>query len=49
MFGLETASGVDGAALVVGVVLLEAILLYVGYGVLERVLGPTIVDALRGQ
>ena len=49
MFGLESASGVEGAVLVVGVVLVEAILLYVGYGVLERVLGPTIVDALRGQ
>ena len=49
MFGLENASGVEGALLVVGVVLVEAILLYVGYGVLERVFGPTIVDALRGQ
>jgi len=49
MFGLESASGVDGALLVVGVVLVEAILLYVGYGALERVLGPTIVDAIRGQ
>ena len=49
MFGLESASGVEGAVLVVGVVLVEAILLYIGYGALERVLGPTIVDALRGQ
>jgi len=49
MFGLENAGGVDGAALVVGVVLLEAIVLYVGYGMLERVLGPAIVDAVRGR
>ncbi|WP_232701780.1 DUF7512 family protein [Halobacterium wangiae] len=49
MFGLENASGVGGAALVVGVVLLEAILLYVSYGALERLLGPTLVDALRGE
>jgi hypothetical protein len=49
MFGLENASGIDGAVLVVGVVLVEAIILYAGYGVLERVFGPAIVDAVRGQ
>ena len=49
MFGLENATGVEGAVLVIGVVLLEAILLYVGYGVLERLLGPALVDVLRGD
>ncbi|SEW30353.1 DUF7512 family protein [Halobacterium jilantaiense] len=49
MFGLENASGVEGAALVVGVVLVEAILLYAGYGLLERVFGPSVVGALRGR
>ncbi|AHG03800.1 hypothetical protein HALDL1_09430 [Halobacterium sp. DL1] len=49
MFGLENASGVGGAALVVGVVLVEAILLYVGYGAMERLLGPTLVRALGGE
>jgi hypothetical protein len=46
MFGLENASGIDGALLVVGVVLLEALLLYAGYGLLERVFGPRVVDAI---
>jgi hypothetical protein len=49
MFGLENATGIDGALLVVGVVLVEAIILYVGYGILERVFGPAIVDALSGK
>jgi len=48
MFGLENASGPLDGLLVVGVVLVEAVLLYVGYGALERVLGPRIVDALGG-
>ncbi|WP_201292964.1 DUF7512 family protein [Halobacterium bonnevillei] len=49
MFGLENATGIDGALLVVGVVLVEAIILYVGYGILERIFGPAIVDALSGK
>ncbi|WP_436930937.1 DUF7512 family protein [Halosimplex halobium] len=49
MFGLENATGIDGAVLVVGVVLVEAIVLYVGYGLLERVFGPAIVDAVSGK
>ncbi|WP_336036717.1 DUF7512 family protein [Halobacterium yunchengense] len=49
MFGLENASGVDGALLVVGVVLVEAVILYVGYGILERVFGPAVVDAVGGK
>mgnify|MGYP006280118375 CR=1 FL=1 len=49
MFGLESATGVDGALLVIGVVLLEAIVLYVGYGLLERLVGPAIVAAVGGD
>lgn len=49
MFGLETATGINGAFLVIGVVLIEAILLYVGYGFLERIVGSAVVDALRGK
>jgi hypothetical protein len=49
MFGLENASGIEGAVLVVGVVLVEAIILYAGYGLLERIVGPAIVDAVKGQ
>jgi len=48
MFGLESATGLTGAALVIGVVLAEAIVLYVGYGFLERLVGPRLVEALRG-
>ena len=49
MFGLETASGPVGAALLIGIVLVEAVVLYIGYGALERVLGPAITDVLRGD
>jgi len=49
MFGLENAAGIDGALLVIGVVLAEAILLYVGYGLLEQLLGSTVVDAIGGK
>jgi hypothetical protein len=49
MFGLENAAGVEGAVLVIGVVLVEAVFLYLGYGLLERLLGPALVDALRGD
>jgi hypothetical protein len=49
MFGLENASGIDGAVVVVGVVLVEAIILYAGYGLLERVFGPAVVDAVKGR
>lgn len=49
MFGFESASGPTGAALLIGVVLVEALLLYIGYGALESVLGPTIARALRGE
>jgi purine-cytosine permease-like protein len=45
MVGLESATGVDGALLVIGVVLLEVIVLYVGYGLLERLVGPAVVAA----
>lgn len=49
MFGLESLTGTTQAAAIIGIVLLEAIVLYVGYGALERVLGPAITDALRGE
>ncbi|ELZ30509.1 hypothetical protein C475_00155 [Halosimplex carlsbadense 2-9-1] len=49
MFGLESATGLSGGALVIGVVLMEAIVLYVGYGYLERLVGPRLVAALRGD
>jgi hypothetical protein len=49
MFGIENLTGPTGAAILIGAVLLEALVLYVGYGALERVLGPTIAKMLRGE
>jgi hypothetical protein len=49
MFGVETAAGPAGAGVVIGIVLLEALVLYVGYGTLERLLGPVLTDAIRGE
>ena len=36
------------AAVLVGAVLVEAIALYVGYGALERVVGPAILETVTG-
>ncbi|MCU4719187.1 DUF7512 family protein [Halapricum hydrolyticum] len=49
MFGIETLEGPVGAAVLIGIVLLEAIVLYVGYGALEQLLGPRIARLLRGD
>jgi hypothetical protein len=49
MIGIESVAGWSQAATVIGLVLLEAIVLYVGYGVLERFVGPTITGAIRGR
>ncbi|MFB6155918.1 MAG: hypothetical protein ABEJ22_08475 [Haloferacaceae archaeon] len=48
MFGLESLSGNVYAAAMVGVVLVEAMVLYVGYGGLTRAVGPTIKNAVGG-
>ncbi|WP_435359880.1 DUF7512 family protein [Haloarchaeobius sp. DFWS5] len=48
MFGIETLGGNAQAAALIAVVLAEAAVLYAGYGLLERVLGPTVTAALRG-
>lgn len=42
-------SGAVDAALLIGAVLLEAALLYVGYGALERAVGHTVVAQLKGE
>ena len=49
MFGIETLSGPSYAVAMVGLVLLEAMVLYVGYGGLTRLAGPTIENAIRGR
>jgi hypothetical protein len=49
MIGIETLGGWGHAAAVIGIVLLEAVVLYVGYGVLETLLGSKIMAAIRGD
>lgn len=49
MFGIETLSGTSYAAANVGLVLVEAIVLYVVYGILTEIAGPTIENAVRGR
>ena len=49
MLGLESLSGNAYAAALVGLVLIEAMVLYVGYGGLTRLLGPTIRNAVGGN
>jgi hypothetical protein len=49
MFGIESLSGPAYAGALVGIVLVEALLLYVGYGALTRVAGPSVKDAIRGD
>ena len=49
MFGIETLSGNAQAAVLVGLVLAEAILLYVVYGGLERTIGPSFKRFLQGH
>ena len=49
MFGIETLGGPASGVALVGVVAIEALLLYAGYGVLERLLGPVIARVLVGD
>lgn len=49
MFGIETLTGNAYSAALVGLVLLEAIVLYVGYGALTRLLEETVLNAIRGE
>ncbi|WP_425601201.1 DUF7512 family protein [Haloplanus halobius] len=48
MFGLESLSSSTQAVATVGLVLAEAIVLYVGYGALSNTVGPAVVDAIGG-
>ena len=45
----SSGAGSVDAALLIGAVLLEAVLLYVGYGAVEQVLGNRVVKRLRGE
>jgi len=49
MFGIESLGGNAQAAVLVGAVLVEALVLYVGYGWLERRFGPVIKRVLQGR
>ncbi|WP_433629822.1 DUF7512 family protein [Halomicrococcus sp. NG-SE-24] len=49
MLGIESLSGNALAVATVGVVLAEAMVLYVGYGALSRVAGPQLLDAVSGE
>ena len=42
-------SGTVDAAMLIGAVLLEAALLYVGYGAIEQAFGDRVVERLRGE
>lgn len=48
MFGIESLGGNAQAAALIGIVLLEAAILYVGYGVLESALARRVTDLIRG-
>jgi hypothetical protein len=48
MFGIETLGGNAQAAALIGIVLVEAIILYVGYGALESALARRVVELVRG-
>jgi len=49
MLGIESLGGSAGAVATVGVVLAEAMALYVGYGALTRLVGSRALDALGGE
>jgi hypothetical protein len=48
MAGLEVPTWDPETALVIGTILVEAIVLYVGYGGLERLVGPQLMELLVG-
>jgi hypothetical protein len=48
MAGLEVPTWDPQTALLIGTILLEAVVLYVGYGALERLLGSHVMKLLVG-
>ncbi|GAA0723166.1 hypothetical protein J2744_001397 [Halorubrum trapanicum] len=48
MPGLAVPTWDPETALLIGVILLEAVALYAGYGGLERLFGPYLMDLLVG-
>lgn len=48
MAGLAVPTWDPETALLIGTIVIEAIVLYVGYGGLERLVGPTLMKFLLG-
>lgn len=48
MFGIETLGANAQAGALIGAVLAEAVVLYVGYGALESVLARRVTTLIRG-
>jgi len=48
MAGLEIPTWDPETALLIGVILFEAFVLYAGYGGLERLVGPYLMDLIVG-
>ena len=48
MLGVESAAAAQ-AGVVIGAVLVEALLLYVGYGALEQAVGPWLTRTLEDR
>lgn len=52
MTGTEVLTGASPslqALAVIGLVLLEAVILYVGYGAIEEAVGPAVLDRLASR
>lgn len=49
MIGLETLGGSAQAVATIGVVLAEAVTLYVGYGAVTRIASPAVIELLGGE
>ncbi|ATW89577.1 hypothetical protein halTADL_2869 [Halohasta litchfieldiae] len=48
MAGLEVPTWDPQTAMLIGAILFEAIILYVGYGGLEKLVGPRLMELLVG-
>lgn len=48
MAGLEIPTWSPETVVLIGTILLEAIVLYIGYGGLERIVGPRLMELVVG-
>ena len=49
MVGLSVPTWDPQTALLIAVILAEAVVLYVGYGMVERLVGPPLVRVIRSR